>query len=114
MFYNYFHADSKRDVMRAYQDTLVKNISENPTKYLHLCRQNKDNEIVPLQVRKNKDNEIVESRWELDQNTSWVIVDIKPQNTQSVCTTREKETDRDTFFFQKKMISLQKKKMKNK
>jgi hypothetical protein len=24
---------------------------------------------------------------------------IKPQDTQSVCTTREKETDRDTFFF---------------
>jgi hypothetical protein len=23
---------------------------------------------------------------------------IKPQNTESVCTTREKETDRNTFF----------------
>ena len=29
---------------------------------------------------------------------------IKQQNTQSVCTTREKETDRDTFFLKK--ISL--------
>jgi hypothetical protein len=27
---------------------------------------------------------------------------IKPQNTQSVCITREKETVRDTFFFKKK------------
>ncbi len=26
---------------------------------------------------------------------------IKPQNTESVCTTREKKTDRNTFFFQK-------------
>ena len=26
---------------------------------------------------------------------------IKAQNTESVCTTREKETDRDTFFFKK-------------
>ncbi len=34
---------------------------------------------------------------------------IKPQNTQSVCKTREKETVRDTFFLLKKMISLQKK-----
>jgi hypothetical protein len=25
----------------------------------------------------------------------------KPQNTESACTTREKETDRDTFFFKK-------------
>ena len=32
---------------------------------------------------------------------------IKPQNTQSECTTREKETDRDTFFL-KKMISPKK------
>ncbi len=32
---------------------------------------------------------------------------IKPQNTESVCTTREKETDRNRFFFRKK--SLQKK-----
>jgi hypothetical protein len=28
---------------------------------------------------------------------------IKPQNTESACTTREKETDRDTFFFRKKL-----------
>jgi hypothetical protein len=34
---------------------------------------------------------------------------IKPQNTQNACITREKETVRDTFFFKKKMISLQKK-----
>ena len=27
---------------------------------------------------------------------------IKQQKTRSVCTTREKETDRDTFFFKKK------------
>jgi hypothetical protein len=26
---------------------------------------------------------------------------IKPRNTQSVCTTRETETDRDTFFLKK-------------
>jgi hypothetical protein len=28
-----------------------------------------------------------------------VVEYIKPQNTESECTTREKETDRDTFFF---------------
>jgi hypothetical protein len=28
---------------------------------------------------------------------------IKPQNTGSVCTKREKETDRNTFFFKKKI-----------
>jgi hypothetical protein len=28
-----------------------------------------------------------------------VVEYIKPQNTESACTTREKETDRDTFFF---------------
>ena len=38
---------------------------------------------------------------------------IKPQNTQSACTTREKETDRDTFFFQKKLFPS-KKKIENK
>ena len=27
---------------------------------------------------------------------------IKPRNTQSACTKREKDTDRDTFFFEKK------------
>ena len=27
-----------------------------------------------------------------------VVEYIKPQNTESACTTREKETDRDTFF----------------
>ena len=37
-----------------------------------------------------------------------VVEYIKPQNTESVCTTREKETDRNTFFSKKK--SLQKKK----
>jgi hypothetical protein len=31
-----------------------------------------------------------------------VVEYIKPPNTESACTTREKETDRDTFFFQKK------------
>ena len=31
-----------------------------------------------------------------------VVEYIKPQNTESVCTTREKETDRDTFFLKKK------------
>ena len=31
-----------------------------------------------------------------------VVEYIKPQNTESACTTREKETDRDTFFFKKK------------
>ena len=36
---------------------------------------------------------------------------IKPQNTQSACTTREKETDRDTFFLKKK-LSRQKIKIK--
>jgi hypothetical protein len=37
---------------------------------------------------------------------------IKPRNTQSVCTTRETETDRDTFFFNffLKKMSRQKKK----
>ena len=30
-----------------------------------------------------------------------VVEYIKPQNTESVCTTREKETDRDTFFLKK-------------
>jgi hypothetical protein len=30
-----------------------------------------------------------------------VVEYIKPQNTESTCTTREKETDRDTFFFSK-------------
>jgi hypothetical protein len=28
---------------------------------------------------------------------------IKPQNTESVCTTREEETDSNTFFFKKKI-----------
>jgi hypothetical protein len=37
-----------------------------------------------------------------------VVEYIKPQNTESVCTRREKETDTDTFFW-KKMISFQKK-----
>ena len=31
-----------------------------------------------------------------------VVEYIKPQNTESACTTREKETDRDTFFLKKK------------
>jgi hypothetical protein len=51
MFYAYFYADSKRDVMRAYQATLAMNISENATKYLQLFRKNKDNVIVPAQLR---------------------------------------------------------------
>jgi hypothetical protein len=40
------------------------------------------------------------------------VLRVKPQNTESVCTTREKETDRDTFFFKK--IVPQKIKIKNK
>jgi hypothetical protein len=32
-----------------------------------------------------------------------LVLRVKPQNTESVCTTREKETDRDTFFFKKKL-----------
>ena len=32
-FYAYFYADSKRNVMRAYQVTLAMNISENDTMY---------------------------------------------------------------------------------
>jgi hypothetical protein len=45
-----------------------------------------------------------------------VVEYIKPQNTESACTTREKGTDRDTFLFSKKKISLQKNKkiIKNK
>ena len=34
---------------------------------------------------------------------------IKQQNTQSVCTTREKETDRDTLFFKQKNFPTKKK-----
>ena len=34
---------------------------------------------------------------------------IKPRNTQSACTKREKDTDRDTFFFLKKCIFFTKK-----
>ncbi len=30
-----------------------------------------------------------------------VVEYIEPPNTESACTTREKETDRDTFFFKK-------------
>ena len=41
-----------------------------------------------------------------------VVEYIKPQNTESACTTREKETDRDTFFLKKN--SRQKIKIKNK
>ncbi len=37
--------------MRAYQTTLVMNISENATMYLQLFQKNKDNEIVPAQLR---------------------------------------------------------------
>jgi hypothetical protein len=42
-----------------------------------------------------------------------VVEYIKPQNTESECTTREKETDRDTFFLKKK-LNCQKIKIKNK
>jgi len=35
------------------------------------------------------------------RSNAGVTLCLKPQNTQSVCTTREKETDRDTFFFNK-------------
>ena len=34
---------------------------------------------------------------------------IKPRNTQSVCTPRETETDRDTFFLKKMLKSPEKK-----
>ena len=34
---------------------------------------------------------------------------IKPRNTQSACTKREKDTDRDTFFFFKNVFFSQKK-----
>ena len=34
---------------------------------------------------------------------------IKPRNTQSACTKREKDTDRDTFFFFEKMCFFHKK-----
>ena len=50
-FYAYLYADSKRDVMRAYQSTLAMNISENATMYLQLFQKNKDNEIVPAQLQ---------------------------------------------------------------
>jgi hypothetical protein len=51
-FYAYLYADSKRNVMRAYQSTLARNISENATMYLQLFQKNKDNEIVhPAQLR---------------------------------------------------------------
>ncbi len=50
-FYTYYYADSKRDVMRAYQATLAMNISENATNYSQLFGKNKDNEIVPAQPR---------------------------------------------------------------
>jgi hypothetical protein len=50
-FYAHFYADSKRDVMRAYQATLAMNISENATRYLQLFQKNKDNVIVPEQLR---------------------------------------------------------------
>ena len=36
-----------------------------------------------------------------------VVEYIKPQNTESACTTREKETDRDTFFFVQKNDSFE-------
>jgi hypothetical protein len=36
---------------------------------------------------------------------------IKPQNTESLCTTREKETDRNTLFFSKKKSSKKIKKI---
>jgi hypothetical protein len=35
---------------------------------------------------------------------------IKPHNTQSVCTTRGTETDRDTFFFKKNLKKCPEKK----
>jgi hypothetical protein len=50
-FYACLYADSKRDVMRAYQTTLAMNISENATMYLQLFQKNKDNVIVPAQLR---------------------------------------------------------------
>ena len=50
-FYAYYYEDSKRDVMKAYQSTLATNISENATKYLQLFGKNKDNAIVPAQLR---------------------------------------------------------------
>ena len=50
-FYAYYYEDSKRDVMRAYQSTLATNISENATKYLQLFEKNRDNAIVPAQLR---------------------------------------------------------------
>ena len=39
-----------------------------------------------------------------------LVLRVKPQNTESVCTTREKETDRDTFFFKKSCPAKNKKK----
>jgi hypothetical protein len=50
-FYAYLYADSERNVMRAYQSTLAMNISENATMYLQLFQKNKDNVIVPAQLR---------------------------------------------------------------
>ena len=43
-----------------------------------------------------------------------VVEYIKPQNTESACTTREKGTDRDTFFFKKKRFPSKKRKKNNK
>jgi hypothetical protein len=39
-----------------------------------------------------------------------VVEYIKPQNTESECTTREKGTDRDTFFSKKKIVPPKNKK----
>jgi hypothetical protein len=50
-FYAHYYADSKRDVMKAYQSTLAMNISDNATRFLQLFEKNKDNEIVPVQLR---------------------------------------------------------------
>jgi hypothetical protein len=50
-FYDYYYEDAKRDVMRVYQSTLPTNISEDATKYLQLFEKNRDNVIVPAQLR---------------------------------------------------------------
>ena len=50
-FYAHYYEDSKGDVMKAYQSTLVMNISENATKCLQIFGKNKDNEIIPAKLR---------------------------------------------------------------